>query len=177
MNTKFERIKFRISRWSELTDKWGVLLSVMLMMLMITSDIFIRTVFKTSFFAIHDLVQFLLLIAIFSSVSYCWILDGHVRMRLVHSKLGAVGREAVNAVSALSGIFVFGLLAVACVLFLIDDIELKTQTDLANIPFYPFRIYMILGSLLFVVQLTVSFVDSIIKIKCYRRERAMEVQT
>jgi len=170
MKLEFERIKRRIEAISEYVDKWGVFFSVLLMMFMIVMDIFTRTVFKTSFFGIHDLIQFLLLIAIFSSVSYCWVVDGHVRMRLLHAKLGDKGKEILDAIAALCGIFVFGLLVVACIKFLIVDFELKNQTDLAHIPFYPFRIFMIAGSLLFVIQATISFIDSILRIRSLNRQ-------
>jgi TRAP-type C4-dicarboxylate transport system permease small subunit len=135
------------------------------MMFMIVMDIFTRSILKTSFFGIHDLIQFLLLIAIFSSISYCWVVDGHVRMRFLHAKLKERGKAVLDALAALCGIFVFGLLVIACIKFLIVDFELKNQTDLAHIPFYPFRIFMIAGSLLFVIQATISLIDSIRRIK------------
>jgi TRAP-type C4-dicarboxylate transport system permease small subunit len=146
-----------IDRWSSRASLWlyriGVYGGLPALVVLVTVDVLLRYLFNAPLRWSRDANGLLLLVALFGALPYAWDRGYHIRMELVHSRLRGRQRQLANVLSALSGIIVFGALAIQSVRFVpYMAATWETGEDLM-LPLWPFMGFMGVCSLVFVARL------------------------
>ncbi len=148
----------------ELTDRWsaraalwlyrlGVYGGLPALVVLVTVDVLLRYLFNAPLRWSRDANGLLLLISLFAALPYAWDRGYHIRMELLYSRLRGRRRQLADLLSALSGIVVFGALAVQSARFVpYMAATWETGEDLM-LPLWPFMAFMGVCSVVFVARL------------------------
>ena len=144
-------------RGSALASKWlyalGVYGALPTLLGLVTVDVVLRYVFSAPLQWSRDANGLLLLITLFSALPAAWDNRHHIRMEIFYVRLSARWRIAADVLSALSGIALFGLLAVQAVGFTrYMAITGETGEDL-DAPLWPFMSFIGICGAVFVARL------------------------
>jgi len=106
----------RVDRWSERVAyelfRLGIFVTMPALVLLVTTDVFLRYVFNAPLEWGRDVNGLLLLMTIFSALPHAWDRGYHIRMEVLYSRLSGNRRRWADVLAAVSGIIVFGLMAV-----------------------------------------------------------------
>ena len=148
-------VTHRVSNFGQLT--------LMAMVLLIVVDIVLRRFFNSPLSWSLEVVQVMLVVVVFFSVAYCAVRGGHVNIDVLIARFPARLQAAVDIVTSLFGIAVFGVMCWASVGSAQHYMEVHRVTGILPIPIYPFVLAVALGSLLMTLAVLVHLLNAIIK--------------
>ena len=107
---------FRVlDRWSALAARGlygiGVYAALPALLTLVTLQVVLRYIFNSPLQWSRDVNGLLLLITLFAALPHAWDRGYHIRMEIVHGRLGARWRSVADALSALAGVVFFALLS------------------------------------------------------------------
>lgn len=144
-------------------------------MLLIVVDVLLRKIMDSGVTGAYEMVERLLMVAVFASFAYTQSKQGHVHVTMFISKLpNAVRFVLVGLTGILSSGAAF-LLAYAAVLQANSSLALGTKTGVLGIALYPFFWVEAVCMAVFGVALLWDVVKSFVAIK--NKEVAQEIQS
>jgi TRAP-type C4-dicarboxylate transport system permease small subunit len=135
----------------------GITLTLPAMIILTTVDVVLRYLFNAPIFGAHDVSCLLMMLLVFSSLPYCWVERGHVRMELLVRRFPDRGKNLSWALAAGFGAFVWGMVAYYSFVYLSRALEHHEITQEAEIVLWPFRIFFTAGASMFSLQMFVDF--------------------
>ena len=138
---------FRIlDRWSSRAARAlyriGVWAALPALLTLVTVEVVLRYGFNSPLEWSRDANGLLLLITLFSALPHAWDRGYHIRMEIVHARLGGRWRSAADALSALAGVVFFAMLSVQAFSFArYMSATSETGEDL-NLALWPFMVFV-----------------------------------
>lgn len=126
---------------------------LVLLMLLTAADVAGRAILNTPITGVFDLTHFAVLTMVFLGLAYCGFRGDHIAIELVYQKFGPRVRRVLDILGNLIGAALFGLIAWRALAQADLVREIDENSQLLNIPFYPFYWLLAAGSALFVVVL------------------------
>lgn len=135
-----------LDRWSASAARSlygvGVYAALPALLALVTLEVVLRYVFSAPLQWSRDVNGLLLLITLFATLPHAWDRGFHIRMEIVHGRLGARWRVVADAVSALAGVVFFALMSVQAFSFArYMFITNETGEDL-SVALWPFMIFI-----------------------------------
>jgi len=137
---------------------WIGVASLVVMILTVVMMVIFRYVLSMGLQSARELVGIGFMISIFAGIGYCWFEKGHVRILLFVNMFSHRWQNYLERVAAAAGLFLYALLTYKAFFFLLYTIRVHKGFEESEWPYYPFFIYLFLGSLFFTFQLFVSAV-------------------
>jgi TRAP-type C4-dicarboxylate transport system permease small subunit len=138
--------------------------TLVLMMLLTVTDVFLRKVFSHSILGTVEVTEFLLVIVIFFTLADTEILNGHVKVDLVMSRFGVRAQAVVDMITQ----FICFLL---CVIItwstLIYSEQMRVSGEVSQdlwLPVYPFIYIVVAGCAIFSFSLLIKFLIALTKV-------------
>ena len=82
------------------------------LVVLVTLDVALRYLFNAPLQWGRDVNGLLLLMTIFGALPHAWDRASHIRMEVLYVRLSGARRRSVDVLASVSGIIVFGLMAV-----------------------------------------------------------------
>lgn len=118
------------------------------MMLLVTSDVFLRFVFNKPVPGTFELVEVMMGAVVSLSIAYCGIRRGHVAVELLTDHLSSSVQKVVSTLHHLLCIIFFAAIAVKGIQQAGVIKESETVTALLEVPIYPFIWILAFGATL-----------------------------
>ena len=148
------------------TANWmGMTIMLPLMCLVVTVSVFMRYVLRQPIFGADEMAGFLLLMVFYFSLAHCWSEEGHIRSKLLTSRLGS---RWVPIVDLWASALVLGFTLVLIYALFEDTIfcfKVHKVTIDAEIPLWPFLALATMGSLLLGGAVLASLIGNFSKIR------------
>jgi TRAP-type C4-dicarboxylate transport system permease small subunit len=109
-----DRVSARVSREM---FRFGIYVTMPALVLLVTTDVALRYVFNAPLQWARDVNGVLLLIGIFCALPHAWDRAYHIRMEVFYTRFSETKRRLADVLSAVSGIIVFGFMAVQAARF------------------------------------------------------------
>ncbi|MBY7144508.1 TRAP transporter small permease [Virgibacillus sp. NKC19-3] len=147
-------------------------LAIVVMMIIITVDAVSRYVFSQSIIGVYEFTErYLMIAAIFLSMSYVSKIDGHIKLDLVIDKLPVKIARSFNLIFLLLGAaFVFGIGYQGMVMTYDAWVRNIVSTGLIPWPVWLSYIWVPIGAYLFTVRLILQFINSMLNIYSKKEE-------
>ncbi len=93
---------FCVKRFENSVNRAAILLNTVsgnamaVLMLLITSNVILRVVFKSPIPGTYDHTGFLTIIIIGCGIAYCSVLDGHIELTFLYDKLSAKSKKIIS---------------------------------------------------------------------------------
>lgn len=140
---------------SELTDKFGTLILLPVMVVIITSDVAMRYFINSPLVWGQEATGLMLFMFLFACQGNCFEEGHHIRMDVFFNNFPSWAKKFSNILSYISGIIFFGLIGLQGVLEIPFMIKVNETSDELMLPLWPFRIFMVLCCLQMVVLLII----------------------
>jgi len=138
---------------------------LMAMVLLTVVDVVLRRIFNHPLSSSLELSQVMLVIVVFSSVAYCGIKRGHVRIDALTSKFSPKIQAILNCATGLIGVLLFSAMGWGSIVLALDKLANQSVTGILPIPVYPFVFLVAFGSILLALILLVQLIASIISVE------------
>ena len=142
----------RLSRWAH---GLGAYVALPALIGLIGVDVFLRYVLRAPLPWGNEVGSLLLLVALLASLPYCTHSGGHVRMDLFYARYDARARRRADAVSALCGLVLAGVLAYASFAEVGRMVRLGSGAYLIDLPYWPFAALLGLSASILCLQFLV----------------------
>lgn len=106
--------------------------------LIISVDVFLRKAFNSSIRGAYEMVQYILMCAVFASFAYAQSLHGHVRVTMFVMKMPRGLRFAVTALTCLGASIAAGVLSYAASTYAQTAFSSNYTSGVLYMPLYPF---------------------------------------
>ena len=162
---------------------WRVLgmvanLALLLIMFGVSADTILRYALNRPITGTLEGVELLLVFAVFLSLARTQAEHGHIAVDIVSARLTGRSRAALEALTALLGLVLFGAVTWATGGMALRSWQMgEYSAGLIAFPIYPSRILVALGSLLLSVQLLLEFTRAIVFLSCGAAEGADRAPT
>ena len=138
---------------------------LMAMVLLTITDVILRRIFNHPLSSSLELSQVMLVIVVFSSVAYCGIKRGHVRIDALTSQFSPKIQTILKSMTGLFGVLLFSAMGWGSIVLALDKLANQSVTGILPIPVYPFVFLVAFGSILLALILLVRFIDSLISME------------
>ena len=147
----------RVDRWSERLAyelfRFGIYVTLPALVVLVTSDVFLRYLFNAPLEWGRDVNGLLLLMTIFSALPHAWDRGYHIRMEVLYTRLSGNRRKGADVVAAVAGIIVFGLMAVQGARFVPFMIGTGETGEDLRMQIWPFMAFLSFCSCVLVARL------------------------
>jgi len=89
---------------------WVSVITVALMILVVTVDVFANYVFSKPFTGSNDIVELMMVVTVFGSLAFCAFTDGNVRVDIIYGRLSKRVKACLDIVSFAGSTFIFSLI-------------------------------------------------------------------
>ena len=138
-----DRVVRPISGWIH-----SVGVSVLAVMMFLTfADVFLRYVFNRPILASHELTLYMMAILVAFGLAYCAVLKGHVAIDLVVSHFPPRTQAIIDSVTCIISLGLFSLITWQGAIYTMDKLVSGHESEVLEIPIYPFIGVVTLGSL------------------------------
>lgn len=149
----------RVILFFDSTSLWfhkvGTIFFVPAMAFLVTLDVILRYLFNAPTIWGKEVTELMLFLALMLSLIYCWDEQRHIRMEILYTRFKGGWRLVADSLCALTGMIVFGFMAVQSVRdipFMIRTHEIGQES---HVPLWPFRVFLALISLMFFFKLLI----------------------
>ena len=118
------------------------------MVLLTSTDIFLRRFFNSPFPFTYELVEFMLVLVAYSYIPFTTSLGRHVSMDTLTSRLSPAARKKIILIGDFLTIIIFGLISWQNVLQGLNVLNQGATTAILHVPKFPFQFMVALGSAL-----------------------------
>lgn len=164
--TQTPRFEDRIGRFCKAICRIGNVLApvlVVCVMLLIVSDVFLRTFFKSPIKGSVELTECMIACAGFLAMGWCTILDKNIRIDMVVQKLPKRASAFLDTVTSFISLAVVPLLAWQSGVRVLDAVRYNEATSILNMPLFPvFIVVTFAYIMLFFAQLSI-FINYLMK--------------
>ncbi len=157
MMGRWKRLKGAIQKANRSVAKVGAF-SLILLMLLTAGDVVGRDLLGHPIPGAVEVSQYLLAVFILLGLAYAQQVKGYVSVSLITSRLSVRRQLALNLISSLLGLFIFGLLAWQGWAV---GIEERTVSDMLRVPQLPFRILVAVAAFLVCLELLIDVGESL----------------
>ena len=129
----------------------------------ITINVTGRYVFRSPYSGTFDIVEMLMVVAVFGGLAYCASINGHIRVDLIYGRLSKRTQGILDIITFIPSIFIVVLIAWRLgnrALTILQKPPGPTTLTL-EIPYWPLIMIASLGCVLFAVELLVRLVHAI----------------
>lgn len=147
-----------LSRWVYTVCGAGCLL---LLIVLVTADVALRYLFNHPIMSSHELVMFLMGIAVFTTLSYTATEKGHVRIELLASRLSERIRKILDIIMSILSAGLFALISQQTIIRVKALHAEGLTSSILHIPVYPFYLFAAFGFALLCLVLLVNIVASL----------------
>lgn len=154
----FDRIIRKLSRWLS----WVAVVALVAIMFLTSADVTLRF-FGRPIPGTFEVVGFLGAVVISFALAYTQILQGHVAVEVVVSRLSQRKQAVIDSITFLLSIGIFSLIAWQSVVFATDLWLAGEVSPTEQIPFYPFVYGVGFGSAVLSLVLLLNFFESLSK--------------
>lgn len=160
-----------VAGWARIMDRWmrpvsqvlaGIgAVALLMMMVLVSFDVFGRFLFNRSIVGAYEIVQYLMVIAVFLSFAYGQFDKSHIAIDIVVSRLSPKARARVNVLNylimlAIVALIVWGDWAGT------EKVFIRQETSgVLLIPRWPFQLISVVGAAAFCLAAVVDFLKSI----------------
>ena len=148
-----EKLALYSNRFSEWCHKFGTLVILPAMAILITYSVGMRYIFNAPNIWGEELNGLLLFLLLFLSLTYAWDTNKHIRMELVYVKLSPKWRAVADFATSVTGIIFFGLMGIQSFRDIGYMIRTNESGEELGIPLWPFRVVMATIAFIFVFKL------------------------
>ena len=145
-----------VDRWSEKTAvrlfKLGIYVTMPALVVLVTLDVALRYVFNAPLQWGRDVNGLLLLMTIFCALPHAWDRAYHIRMEVFYLRLSGARRRAVDVLTSVAGIIVFGLMAVQGARYVPFMIQARETGEDLDVPLWPFMGFLSVCALVMVAR-------------------------
>jgi len=144
------------------TINYIALLFLFLMMLLVAFDVLGRYLFDSPFIGTFDSIEMMMAVVVFCSLAYCTLVEGHVRVDVILSRLSKRTKSILNVITFIPSVFIVALMAWRLgerAWTIIMNLP-GPATPTIDIPHWPFIILGAIAFLLFCLELIIFWVHS-----------------
>ena len=146
-------------------------LSLFILMIMMATDVFARTVFSSPISGVTEIGQYYLMVAIvFFGLPYTYRVGGHVRVEILATRFGPRFWFVTELLGQILGIVTFLIIVWFTLQFGLEGVKIRAARPSGAfiLPVYPARFIVPLSSLLMVVTMVSSLIRTIIDFRSGR---------
>ena len=136
----------------------------MAMVLLVVADVVLRRAFNSPLPFSYELVEVMLVVAVFFAVAYTGTQRSHVGVDVLVSRFPPKAQAIINAVIWLISAGLFGFVGWWSVVYGMRIWDIGQETALLRIPYYPFVFVVALGSILLALVLLAQLLSFIIDV-------------
>ena len=160
-------LKRNLERWvypiSKLMSRIASV-TLVLMMLLTVTDVFLRKVFSQSILGTVEVTEFLLVLVIFFTLADTEVLNGHVKVDLVMSRAGKRVQRVVDMITQFVCFLLCGLITWSTLVY---SEQMRTSGEVSQdlwIPVYPFIYIVAVGCAVLALTLLIKFLMALMKV-------------
>ncbi len=131
------------------------------MVVLIVADVTLRRFFNSPLSYSLELIQDLLLIAVFSSVFYATHIDRHVSIDLITSKLSKKAQNRIGVATDFLSAILFALLGWRSIHQGIHVWDMGLESAGLEIPYYPFHFFIAICAILVTISISVKIIAGV----------------
>ncbi len=132
----------RIDNWSESVSHklfcMCIYVTMQMLVVLVTLDVALRYVFNAPLQWGRDANGLLLLITLFCALPHAWDRAYHIRMEVFYVRLSATRRRGIDVLASVTGVVVFGLMAVQAARFVPFMMGTGETGEDLDLPLWPF---------------------------------------
>lgn len=128
-------------------------LVVLLMMLVSVADVVLRYVFNAPLASGYEIVQFAMVLVVYSGIAWCGVAGGHVSIDFLGTLLDRPGARWINVLVRLAGGLLFLVVAWETAGTAIGAWRDAASSNMLRIPYWPFHGAVAVGAALFAAVL------------------------
>ena len=132
---------------------------------LIVADVTLRRFFNSPLSYSLELIQDLLLIAVFSSIFYATHIDRHVSIDLITSKLSKRAQKRIGIATDTLSAILFGMLGWRSILQGIHVWDMGLESAVLEIPYYPFHFFIAICAILTTIAISVKIIVNTTNVK------------
>ena len=136
---------------------------LMLLMLLITADVFLRAFFRRPILGTNELSEFMMIIVVYLAMAYTQHTKSHVSVDLVISRFPQRVQDVVDTCIYLLSLFICSLITWRAFADINRLISINRVSDVLNVPVVPFQTVMAVGFFLFSLVLLLDFIHTLRK--------------
>lgn len=142
--------------WFGRVDVWLATLSAVVlafMMIFVFAGAILRYAFNAPIPGGNEVLEMASVATVMLAVPYCTTQDAHVRIDLLDSVLGNMGRFLTDVLYRVIGVIVLGFLVKSYIARAFDAFEFDDTSNMINIPLWPFYGLIVFGMGIYAVIL------------------------
>lgn len=147
--------------WTGRVDMWLATISgltLAFMMVFVFAGAILRYAFNAPIAGGNEVLEMASVAIVMLAVPYCTTQDAHVRIDLLDSTLGRVGRMLTDVLYSVIGIIVLWFLVKSYIARALDAHEFDDVTNMLDIPLWPFYGMIVFGMGLYALILAFQLV-------------------
>lgn len=123
------------------------------------TGVIMRYVFAAPLLGANEIIQLVSIVLVMLAMPAAAHQGDHVRVDVLDSRIGAIGRFAGDILSRAVAIYILYQLAIRGWAKLLDAAEFEDATNMLQIPIWPFYALLVLGTALFAIVLVLQLID------------------
>jgi TRAP-type C4-dicarboxylate transport system permease small subunit len=156
------RIEKAIAQTSRIMNTIGIAF-LMLLMLLITADVFLRAFFRRPILGTNELSEFMMIIVVYLAMAYTQHTKSHVSVDLVISRFPQRVQDVIDTCIYLLSLAICSLITWRAFADVERLMVIQRVSDVLNIPVAPFQSVMAVGFFMFSLVLLLDFVHTLRK--------------
>jgi TRAP-type C4-dicarboxylate transport system permease small subunit len=137
---------------------------LLLLMLLITTDVLLRTILNQPIRGANELAEFMMIIAVYLAVAYAQRMKAHVAIDLLYSRFPKRAKMIVDCFIYLLSLIICSLIAWQAFVNMKRLLGIHRVSDVLNLPVAPFQLVLAIGFIIFCLVLLFDFLDSLRKV-------------
>jgi TRAP-type C4-dicarboxylate transport system permease small subunit len=137
----------------------GLVLTLMVMLVVV--DVTLRRVFNSPLAFSYQLMGLGLVIVVWGSILYSTILERHISVDVLVSRFPAKSRQFLRLTFDFVSAVILFLIGWQCIIYALRQQELHAETEMLNLPLYPFIFIVALGAIWAGLMLLLNFIESV----------------
>jgi TRAP-type C4-dicarboxylate transport system permease small subunit len=135
---------------------------MVVMMLLIISDPFMRYMVGMPFYWSNEVSTFLMVAMAYTGLAIVFVKGGHVRVTLIFDRLPQRIRNVLWIIIASLAMFYIGILTYAVARLARVSFEVGRVTPTAELPYYPWQVLVVLGLIVFALVLLIFTINRLL---------------
>jgi TRAP-type C4-dicarboxylate transport system permease small subunit len=138
--------------------------TLFLMMILTVADVFLRKLFSKSILGTVEVTEFMMVIVVFFSLAHAEVLNRHVRVDLLMSRMGKRAQEVIEVLTQFVCFLLFGAITWSTLVY---SGKMRASGEVSQdlwIPIFPFVYIASVGCALLTLILLLKFLRALIKL-------------
>lgn len=140
---------------------WISAFALLAIIALVAANIVGRAAFNSPIAGTYELSQFLMVIVVFTAISYTQVRKGHIALEILVKRFPVKVRAILQSVTLVVGIVLFALMSWRSIMYGVRLLEGHETSMVLKIPQGPFLFMVAFGCILFCVVLLAQFIESL----------------